>query len=534
MTNKYHPLTTNIYLHLALCALVLIVLVLYTANNTPGDFGNYYYGSKFLAQGKFNADVYEPYKFNLAVYNEGLRNFFLNYTPVPPITAILYLPFTVFSFTTAKLVWNILNALLWLWVMYRVHSVFKIPAIHILIITIVLSVPLKSNFQQGQMYILLTALLVEGLIASEAKRNILAGVFFALAILLKIFPAILFGWLLFNRNWKTTILTVVSLVSIVFLSMVVIQPGVWQHYLVNILPRLAAGEINNTYTTTYQSFSVLAKNLLVYDKLHNPSASFNSPDLFRPLDLAFKLGVLLCLAGLNRSGISSLAKFGLWLFGGMLISGYGSRYGLVEMAIILLIIKELRNKWVILVALLLLWLAAVIPLNLFESLPLVLQFPRLYCLFVIFLVFMVYLRPAVKPWWVAGSIGLVAMLWFNLKVDYPYSRYEEYLLEKEQHLLIYDFRISGNQLTYNYFDVKGPGEESIKLPFTAENLEEIDMNKVDYLTPSSESGRGVAAGENTPKAVIIDRKRVIYLSDANRGVGFYTLKMMGFKYMAIH
>jgi hypothetical protein len=531
LISKDNPLLNNLYLYLTLCALLIGGLVVWATNSAPGDFGNYYYGSKFLAGGKFNADVYETNKFNLAVYNEGLRNFFLNYTPVPPITAILYLPFTVFTFTTAKLVWNILNALIWLLMLFRLQRYFKFPAIYTLIFSLVLFIPLKSNFQQGQMYIPVTALLLEGFIAIEKQFNLKAGVLLGIAILLKIFPAIVLGYLVFSRKWKVASLTVVSILTIISVSVIAIDPGIWHNYVFKILPRLSAGEINNTYAISYQSFTVLAKNLLVYDKLHNPNALINSPRLFEILNLGFKLAVLICLLGISRAKLTEAAKFCFWLMGGLLISGYGSIYGLVELAFILLIINELKGKWSVVPIILLLFIAGGLPLAWLGGMPIAFQFIRLYSLIAMFILLLVQFRPVVSPIWVGGFVVLILINWMAYKRQ---NCAEEYLLEKESHILIYDFKIQGNQLVYDYFDVNGPGKEVITLPYSAESIDTIDMKRVSYLTCTGRTKRRGAPVENNPKAVIIDRKHVIYLSDANRGVGFYTLKTMSFKYVMIN
>ena len=102
---------------------LLLALVLRAINKPVGDFGNYYYASKFLLNSQFGDWVYDPSVFNLKIYELGQRDFFLNYNP-PPIVAIFYLPFTLFNVVWAKTIWNLLNCFILIFCLYRVQKTF--------------------------------------------------------------------------------------------------------------------------------------------------------------------------------------------------------------------------------------------------------------------------------------------------------------------------------------------------------------------------------------------------------------------------
>src|SRR5689334_9395051 len=74
-----------------LCCLIFLVagilLSVFYYSYPVHDFGNYYYGSRFVSEGKNINDIYEPYKFNLDVRElPGMlqEKFLLNYAVVPP------------------------------------------------------------------------------------------------------------------------------------------------------------------------------------------------------------------------------------------------------------------------------------------------------------------------------------------------------------------------------------------------------------------------------------------------------------------
>src|SRR4051812_43397553 len=93
-------------------ALVGLAFIFYAANKPIGDFGNYYYGSKLLADGKNIDSLYKDiHWFNEQIKAYGEKNYFENYIPVPPCNLLLYTPFTFFKAHTAKIIFNILSLL---------------------------------------------------------------------------------------------------------------------------------------------------------------------------------------------------------------------------------------------------------------------------------------------------------------------------------------------------------------------------------------------------------------------------------------
>ncbi|MES1182053.1 MAG: hypothetical protein ABUL44_04590, partial [Flavobacterium sp.] len=88
-------------------------LMLYFSFLLPlSDYGNYYYGSKFLAAGKFSAAVYDPWSFNQMIQAAGHFELYENYTPVPPFSLVAYLPFVFFDPETSKFIFGCFSLLI--------------------------------------------------------------------------------------------------------------------------------------------------------------------------------------------------------------------------------------------------------------------------------------------------------------------------------------------------------------------------------------------------------------------------------------
>lgn len=480
---------------LLIAGCIAFVLIVFSKGHAIGDFGNYYYASKFLTQGQWGLWIYDPYQFNTAIYNTGLRNFFLNYTPVTPFTALVYVPLTFFEPFTAKLIWNVLSAVALLTGIYKLATHYSWRNEWIFISPLLVLFPLRYNFIEGQTYCLIFFLLATGFIAYQKQQLWLMAVCWALAILLKITPAFVLFFLFFQKDYRGLLKLFLAMLVFFALSVPVVHMEVWREYLVDILPRLAAGDINNTYALNYQSMQVLLKKLFVPDALDNPEAWFNNPYLYGKLWLTFKVLVfgLTVLATLTSASVER--KFALWLLSSFLLSGYGNSFSLM-LLLLLLADKELRNfsgkgRWIIL----LIVLAANLPFNLLSALPVPLQFHRLYLLLILFVLVLLWAKPRLKwsyavllfiPWYIPTAIAETG---------------RRYLPTDKGVVLIKEFDVAGDSVLFEHFNLNGPQLQRVALPF--------QVNKVEWEVPHQQ--------------VCLNDSICLSLSDEGRGVGFYTL-----------
>ncbi len=116
--------------------------------------------------------------------------------------------------------------------------------------------PMRTNFAQGQAYLLLTALLAEGYLAHEKGRSWLAAFCWGFCILFKIFPAIVLFYLFFEKSYRTIWRTMAIMIAGSALMIPLLGWDVWFNYHRYILPRVANGELNHTFAFYYQSMQV--------------------------------------------------------------------------------------------------------------------------------------------------------------------------------------------------------------------------------------------------------------------------------------
>src|SRR3989304_3097501 len=85
---------------------LLLLLFTYKAiDRGYSDYAAYYFGSKLLLQKNYE-EVYENYRFNQIIQEEGYKGLFVSFTPFPPFTSIVIAPFTLMPVGVSKIVFN--------------------------------------------------------------------------------------------------------------------------------------------------------------------------------------------------------------------------------------------------------------------------------------------------------------------------------------------------------------------------------------------------------------------------------------------
>ncbi len=489
-----------------------------------GDWGNYYYGAHANLAG-YKTLIYDPGMFNQYVDSWQGEKTFLSYTQVPPLSLAIYFPFTFLKAGIAKLVFICFTYLICVFSIKYLFKKLQIDLLWSLLLPLLFFLPFRSNVDLGQSYFLLVALLAGGWLARENKKWMLAAFLFAFAIHLKIFPAIVLLWFLVEKDWKMFGATVGAVLLLFAASLPFVDWEIWKYYGTEILPRLAKGEITNTYATNYQSVQVLLKKLFVPDQLHNPGAPFNSTTLFQYGNITWS-GIILVIAFLFSFDKKqpSFLRFSIWLTAGILISGYGSTYGLLLLIFpaIAIINHAIVSRNTKLMLLFLIALVGNIPVLWIMKFVFPFSFLRLLLTILLF-AGMIY---AFRPRW--NKLALIALIipFFSLVNDKMQDNGSSYLLNVEPSLLITDFfeNVNENKIQYSYRDINGMQNGEFIFPEKMQYCEGVlSMDAHHILCKGKEY---YFPDERISNALLINGKTLLYLSDKNRGVGFYTIRRM--------
>jgi len=487
------------------------------------DFANYYFGGKFLAQGNFNADIYFPYKFNRAIFDLGYLGIFASYAPNTPFLAIVFAPFSVFPAVIAKLIFNCLSILLFALSICRLFSFYSINTKFALLIPVLFLVPIKNNLLFGQAYLLLFFLLAEGWIAYRSERWKLTGLLWGCAIMLKIFPVLLLAFLIFKRQWKPFLSLIFSCLLFFGVSLFFTGIDVWDFYLKTVLPKASNGEIANSFVDNYQSVFMFLKRIFIYDKFENPHPALHANHLFYGIVLAFKIGVVAIGFIVSKGRDKAFLPFSFWVVAMILLSPYGSTYVFLLMVFPFMAILQsgISNiKKILLLGIL--FLINTIPLSVFIAKQFPVSYLRLFFLVaftVLFIVLLFQKSVLIK----AFIISLIVFIPASFK-GFPLFVKGESFLPDGSPILIYDYQIKNNQLIYFYWNENGENHASV--PFKCLNQRRLKIDK-----------KQIAIGNklltNDPgcklKPILIDDKIVLYLTDYDRGIGFYTIRRINIR-----
>jgi hypothetical protein len=204
----------------------------------------------------------------------------------------------------------------------------------------------------------------------------------------------------------------------------------------------------------------------------------------------------------------------------MLISPNGSSYSLVLLVIPFLALAGRSRRW-LLIGSAVLFIACNFPIDRLENAPLLSQFPRLYLLLFFFGLLLWPLRAAWNVTLWGGSTLLFLLLFV---AGYHRDRDESAdFFTSEDHIFINDYSVNDGVLFYSYWDGSGPHPVSTGMAVRQWEALEVKDKQIYYngeaLTHSSDVKK---------KPLLINGDLVLYLSDKNRGVGFYTLRKLAF------
>ncbi len=509
----------------AMLPLILLCLFYtFKAINFPiHDFSNYYFGGKFLVNGNFNSTIYFPYEFNKAISDLGYSFVFASYAPNTPFLALFFALFSLLPIEISKILFNCISSILFIYSIYQLFRFYKIDFKYLLLLPILFFVPIKNNLLFGQVYFLIFYLLTEFWLAFEKNKRIKSCVFLSFAILLKVFPIFFVLLFLFKKHYENLIYTVAICVFFFGISCLFTGVDVWLFYLQNVLPKASNGEIATAFIDNYQSLFMFLKRLLVFDFTENPVSFFNNPKLFSGLVFGFKITLITIGYYISKKVKQQLFIFSYWILATILISPYGSTYTflLLIFPLIAFLKREISNNKK-LVFLILLFLINNFTITFFIQNSFPFSYFRLFFLLLFFgiVVSIVFKKVQWKVVIVVTLISVVSIIFINenetLKTDY--------LLDKNAPILIYDYKIENQKLTYFYW--KENGENSKSIPFKHNKTQNLEIVNKQIFYNNKQLTFDTS---NKLKPILIDDKTLLFLSDYDRGLGFYALREIEIK-----
>ncbi len=483
------------------------ILLVVTFHHPIGDFGNYYYGSKFWREG------IEPLKFYQSIhfFNSEIRNhetgvFFENYTPVPPFSLLFYWPFTFLKLSLAKLLFNLLGLFVFCFSLQRLIKTLKVLSPAFYLLPFIFLQPLYSNFHHGQAYLLIAALLFEFYIALQGNKKITLGLIIALLFCLKIFPAFMAIIFLFKKDWKALGWSILFTGALLLLTYLFVGADVLSYYYLDVFPRLALNDVTAPFSHFNQSFHTFLLNSFVFHPFLNPSPLVNATLIAVIIQVVFYSFVfsMVIKMVLRQSLFISFFVSVLVL---VLINKYSTVYGLIILFPFIFLLKDINIKKMVLICCLL-FLACNIPIHKLGNLPLVLQYTRVWLLLAVFVIIMLEFKINFNLKFFAACL-LIFILPSMAFCKYESDSVNEF---RSKAGIVYDFHVSPDHI--KMYTCIGNRD-------TVERIEFVS-NKIDSTTFRKNYSGPILMN----KAIFVNNKDLIFMSDENSGVGMYYLQVI--------
>lgn len=303
-------------------------------NKPLGDYGNYYYGARIALSGEnVLTGIYDSRSFNTHVQEAGESNFFLNHCTVTPQTILFYSPFALIpGAALSKSVFGIFSLLIFVFAFVRFASrYFPEPDWKTYLLTIAALLTIHYNIQLGQSWLAVTALIMLAFLKSE-ESPVLSGLLFSIAILLKLSPAFLLLIFISRRQWKTVFATGIFCLLFTAGFGLLFNSGfhALNEFYSHSLMRISGGYFSDPYSSSFQSFIVLLRKLMVHDEVLNTSAMWSAGERTAQfIHLIFTAVLCILIAGSWNQNTGVFTRVRILLLFLLLTSGYTSSYSFV-------------------------------------------------------------------------------------------------------------------------------------------------------------------------------------------------------------
>ena len=159
----------------------------------------------------------------------------------PPFNAILFLPFAFLSYNKAFIVLDIISLILLLLINKLVVRGLELNKEWFLNLTCfsLYWYPVFYCLGTGQSSMIIAACLIGGWFCLRFKKAYIAGILFAIATLMKLFPGLVLLYLIIRKNWRAFFATVSFIVLGLFLTAFVVGFDDIRTYSITMIGRFA-------------------------------------------------------------------------------------------------------------------------------------------------------------------------------------------------------------------------------------------------------------------------------------------------------
>jgi hypothetical protein len=477
-----------------------------------------------IQEGISPTQLFDIYAFNSYIWKLGYTDVLVDFYINSPFTISLFYPLSFIENPyAAKAIFNLISIVLFCWSLYililkKLEGGYSI----LLLLPILFFVPIRNQILFGQSYFLLFSLVIFGFLFIENKKERIGASLLSIAVLLKIVPVFYGISLLFYKSWKSIILGILSLFILVLFSIYISGFLLWESYFMEIIPNAIQNNSIVDFRYNAQSIDVFLKTLLIKDTYYNPNALFNNERLYLLLKWVIKSGIIAYAIGLSFKNKTNLFKLvSIWIVTLFLLQSRTATYAQVLWIIpIICLWNQKISTTKKTVFLFVLFIVCNMPVYRLEYLSIFLKFSRLW--FTVLLAFLFYSSFSIKlklKWLVGVFIFLTPIHFKVFENKKPID--SEYVLEKKEYFLVYDFFKKDGNLFIKTLDRNGEQIVNTNIPVSSFNSTILKIKGNQILLDDKVVLEDYSLKK---KPVLVNNTTVYYLTDHHSRRGAYTIK----------
>ena len=315
------------------CVLMISVFTWYTITRAPRvthGFVVYYTNARMILEGEDFQKAYDYDYFNAKMREYGIQEIM----DVPhnlPTNALLLAPLAWLSPEETKVVLSAASyvcILASLFILLRLHGVRIQENLGMALAILFLAWrPLYDNIYLGQIYAILLLLFCFSMLGIKKAGSTVYPLPLSVAFLFKGHGAVPMLWLVVQKNWKTLLVALLSVLIVLLATLPVFGLDAWGAYISTVVSKLGTNPTDAG--TSYQTINSLVYHLFTYDPQWVPSPVVILPGfIVRMISylLNIALIVYVLVSGHRASGSARVASYSAAVAAGVVTAPLAEGY----------------------------------------------------------------------------------------------------------------------------------------------------------------------------------------------------------------
>jgi hypothetical protein len=244
------------------------------------DFPNYYIVARLLREHYALDRIYDWIWLQRVKDHWSIPQSLVGFVGLTPFSVLPLVPFTWLEALEAKRVWLMLNLAILGASLYGMQRLTSLGFRRVALIAFLAIIPLRNNFLNGQMHLVVLGLLVLAYWLDANKKWMSCAMVLAIAASLKIYPLFFLLYFARKREWKPAVVLVGTTVVIFAACFLIFGSPVMHVFLTEQFPRMLRGEATDPFSLTAPSGSSLFHRFFLYQSQVNPHPLVSSPLLY--------------------------------------------------------------------------------------------------------------------------------------------------------------------------------------------------------------------------------------------------------------